>query len=114
MSFNTVRSLSQAAARSTASTAAQTAVGLVAGQILAADSNRKGLIIVNTGTSIIYLILGSGTPTATIYHVALRPATTADDGSGGVYIDDSWVGAVQALSSAAGGTLVITTISEAT
>ena len=113
MSFAIVRALSQAAPRSAVSTAAQVSVGVAAGQILAADANRKGLLITNTGTTTLYLVLGSGTPTTTVYHVVLRPCTAANDGQGGAYIDDSWVGAVQAVGSGAGGTLVILEFTEA-
>jgi hypothetical protein len=101
----------QPIARSTASTAAQTAVGNAAGQILAGNAGRKGLIIQNTGTTNIYLLLGTGTPTSSVYHLALKGCVIADDGTGGIYNDDAWVGAVQAIGSALGGALVITEIS---
>jgi hypothetical protein len=78
--------------------------GLIAG---ANSMGRKGLIIQNTGTTIIRLVLGTGTPSQTVYHVALKACSAADDGSGGVYVDDSWIGAIQAISSAASGTMVI-------
>lgn len=103
-----MRQLVSAAPEVTASTAAQTSIGTTAAQVLAANAKRKGLIIQNTGTTIIRLLFGSGTPTQTVYHVALAACTAADDGKGGVHIDSSWVGAVQAISSAAGGTMVIT------
>lgn len=93
------------------SSAAQTAIGTTAGQILAANSNRKGLIIQNTGTTILKLVFGSGIPTQTVYHWALSACTAADDGKGGGWSDDSWVGAVQAISSGAGGTCAVTEIS---
>lgn len=89
-------------------TPAQTAQGTDAAVILQANPQRKGLMIQNTGTTIIKLTFGATVPTATAYHVALRASTGADDGSGGVYSDDSWVGVVNALSSAGGGTLVVT------
>ena len=95
---------------STSSTAAQTAVGTTAGQILAALSTRKEVIIQNTGTTIIKLILGAGTPTQTVYHVGLKAASAADDGTGGTFVSDLWTGAIQAISSAAGGTCVVTEI----
>lgn len=92
------------------STPAQTSVGAVAGQVLAANVDRRGLVIQNTGTTVIYLVLGSGTPTTSVYHVALKPCASADDGLGGAYIDDGWTGAVQAIGSAGGGAIVITEI----
>lgn len=96
--------------RTRASTPAQTSVGAGAGQILAANDGRRGLIIQNTGTTIIYLVLGSATPTATVYHVALRACSVANDGNGGIYNDDAWTGAVQAIGSVGGGTVVITEV----
>lgn len=96
--------------RSLASTAAQTSVSNVAGQLLAANGGRKGLIIQNTGTTVIYLVLGAGTPTTSVYHIALRACSTANDGMGGIYNDDAWVGAVQAIGSGIGGSVVITEV----
>ncbi len=93
---------------STSSAAAQTSQGTTAVQVLAANANRKQLIILNTGTTTIKLLLGAGTPTQTSYHVALRGAGAADDGSGGSYVSDVWTGAVQAISSGASGAMVIT------
>lgn len=90
------------------STAAQTAQSDTAAIVLAANAKRKGVIIQNTGTTIIKLTFGAVVPTQTAYHVALAACTGADDGKGGIYVDDSWVGVINAISSAAGGTLVIT------
>jgi hypothetical protein len=106
---NLNRVLVEARQRKTASAVAQTSVGAGAGVILAANDNRKGLIIVNTGTTIIYLGLGK-TPTVTAYHYPLGACSIADDGKGGQYFDDSWTGAVSAIGSAGGGTIVITEI----
>lgn len=97
--------------RTVASTPAQTSVGAGAGQVLAANGGRKGLIIQNTGATIIYLTLGASTPTTAVYHIALKACAVHDDGTGGVYNDDAWCGAVQAIGSAGGGTLVIAEIS---
>lgn len=101
----------QPIARTATSTPAQTSVGAVAGQVLAANANRRGLMVQNTGTTIIYLVLGAGTPTTSVYHVALKGGTAADDGTGAIYLDDVWTGAVQAIGSAGGGTLVLTEVS---
>lgn len=90
--------------------AAQTTIGTTAAQILAANARRKGLIVQNTGTTVIKIVLGSGTPTQTVYHVALGACTAADDGKGGAYFDSSWIGPVQGISSGAGGTFVLTEI----
>lgn len=98
----------QANATDTASTPAQTSVGTTAGQILAANPGRKGFLVINTGTTILYVTLGRTVPTASAYHVPLSACTAANDGKGGSLADDAWIGAVQALSSDVGGTCVVT------
>lgn len=107
---NTQRTSTQAFPRETVSTPAQTAVSNVAGTLLATTRARRGLVIQNTGTTVIYLVLGSATPTSTAYHIALAACSSANDGRGGTYNDDAWIGAVQAISSAPGGTVCITEI----
>lgn len=93
---------------STSTTPAQTTVGTTEGQILAANTGRKRLMVQNTGTTVIKLNLGAVAVTQTAYHVALLAGTAADDGTGASYIDEVWTGAVRAISSAVGGTVVIT------
>lgn len=93
---------------STSSAPAQTAQGITSAQILASNTSRKRVMIQNTGTTIIKLNLGATTVTQTAYHVALQANSAADAGDGGAYIDEMWTGAIQAISSAAGGTLVVT------
>lgn len=90
------------------STPAQTVIGTTASIILAANPKRKGLIIQNTGTTVIKLTFGSVLPTQTVYHLALVAAGGADDGTGASYFESSWVGIVNAISSGAGGTFVLT------
>lgn len=97
----------QSVPRRSVSPAAQTSVGAAAGQILAKSFVRRGLLIQNTGTTIIYLLLGTGTPTTSVYHIALKACAVANDGTGGIYNDDVWAGPVQAIGSAPGGTLSI-------
>ncbi len=92
----------------TSSTPAQTAVAAADGEILAANTSRIRLMVQNTGLTVIKLNFGSVAVTQTAYHVALSACTGADDGSGGSYIDEVWTGAVRAISSAGGGTCVIT------
>ena len=98
-------------ASSTASAPAQQAVGVVAGSILAANASRKGCAVQNTGTSRIYLGLGAN-PTTSNYHIALPAGGSANDGSSerwdGTISGVRWLGAVNAISSAAGGTVVVT------
>lgn len=111
MSFSPVYSYAEERKRTSVTAAAQTSIGATAGEALAASSDGKGFWIQNTGTTVIKVVLGTGTPTQTVYHVALAACTAADDGKGGSYIDDQWIGAVQIISSAAGGTCVIGRIS---
>lgn len=90
----------------TATAPAQQGVGTAAGQILAANVNRVRLKIQNTGTSRIKLGFGQ-VPTQTAYHVCLPACGNADDGSSEPYIDEIWKGAVNAISSVGGGTVVV-------
>src|SRR5262245_7603012 len=92
------------------STPAQTSINGTAGVVLAANPKRKGFWIQNTGTTVIKLAFGATNPTQTVYHIALKAASGADDGSGATYFESNWVGTVRAVSSAGGGTVVITEI----
>lgn len=101
-----VRALIEGGPARAADTPAQTAVTDSAGIVLAANPKRKGFVAQNTGTTVIKLCMGQA-PTQTAYHVALSACTAADDGKGGSYFENAWVGIVYAISSAAGGTMVI-------
>ena len=103
-----VRALVESGPIQGSSTAAQTAIGATGALVLNANTKRKGFMVQNTGTTTIRLVMGNATPTQTVYHVALKASTSADDGTGGMYFDDVWVGNVWAISSAGGGTMVIT------
>lgn len=92
---------------SQANSPAQTSQDTTADVVLAANASRKRFMVQNTGTTVIYLGLGA-TPTNTAYHIALLACVAANDGTGASYIDDTWTGSVSAISSAAGGLLVIT------
>lgn len=96
---------------STVSAAAQTSQGTTAAQVIASNSSRKQFMIQNTGTTVLKFRLDSTDPTQTVYHFALQACAGADDGSGGVYVSDLYTGVVKAISSASGGTMVITEIS---
>lgn len=91
----------------TSTAPAQTAVGTTASTPLAANGSRKRLRVQNTGTTVIKLAFGGTNPTQTAYHLALPACGSADDGSSAAYIDTMWTGAVRAISSSAGGTIVI-------
>lgn len=88
------------------STPVQTTVGLVAVLVAAVNPKRKGFIIQNTGTTVIKVSLGTTDPTQTVYTVGLKGGSAADDGLGGSYFDESWVGQIRAVSDGAGGTFV--------
>jgi hypothetical protein len=89
----------------------QTVIDDTAETILSLNTVRRGWMVQNTGTTVIKLALGSTDPTQTAYHISLNACATADDGTGGVYTDDQWVGDVRAISSAPGGTIVILDVS---
>ncbi len=108
MATGPIRALIEGSPISTTSTPAQTAVSGTEGLILNANPFRKGLSIVNTGTTILYLSFGPVAPTTTAHHIPLKACTAANDGTGGAYVDDAYVGPVRAIGSAGGGTCVIT------
>ena len=91
----------------TVSTPAQGSISTTAGTALADNPGFKGTrSIQNTGATVLKLVLGSATPTQTVYHYALAACTTGDDGKGGVWFSDTWSGPVQIISDAVGGTYV--------
>jgi hypothetical protein len=101
-------SFSSTPVQSNASSAVgQTTVGGTAVTLLASNSLRKRLTIQNTGTTVIYLAFAGKVPTVTQYHRALAACGQANDGSSAPYDDVMETGAVQAISSAAGGTVVV-------
>jgi hypothetical protein len=102
-----MRTFSDPAPQATCSTPAQTTIGTTAAVILAANPKRKGVFIQNTGATVIKLAFGSTDPTQTVYHAALGAATGADDGTGGSWSDDAFVGVIRAISSGVGGTFVL-------
>lgn len=90
-----------------ASKATQTSVGDTASstELIAANADRNGLLITNTSTAILYILLGAGTATATTAH-SLRLAA-----SGGQVDLGAWRGAVQGIwASDAGGAANITSL----
>jgi hypothetical protein len=95
----------------TSNAPAQTAVGTSSVAALAANASRKGCSVQNTGTTVIKLGFGQ-TPTQTAYHRALRAGGSSDDGTSyfwdGTISGVLWTGAVNAISSASGGTCVVT------
>ncbi len=88
-------------ASSTSSVPSQTAISNTSSTILAANPLRKESIIVNTGTTVVFLALGQ-TPTSTAYHVALSACSTANDGTGGTFTDSLWTGVINAICTVSG------------
>lgn len=91
----------------TATAAAQTAVATSGTALMAANASRHRLMVQNSGIIPVRLALSTSLPTATAYHVSLNSASAADNGTGGTYIDEMWRGGVSAITSAAGGTVVL-------
>jgi len=103
-----VRALTEGGPAQGTSTASQTSIADSSVLVLAANPKRKGFMIQNSGTTVLKFIFGTTTVTQTVYHVALKGCSVADDGGGAIYTDDCWIGPVTAISSVAGGTCLIT------
>lgn len=58
---------------------------------LAANTSRRGWAIQNASTNTLYVLLGTGTASSTLYHFALKACTGANDGSGGSISQSSGV-----------------------
>lgn len=86
----------------TASAPSRQTIGGTAASILASNSSRKRCMIQNVGTTVLYLAFGA-TPTTTNFHLSLPAGGSAGDGTSPSYSDDLWKGAIEAISSAAGG-----------
>jgi hypothetical protein len=89
----------------TVSSAGPQTIGTSSTQALAANSSRKRLILQNVGTTKIWILFGAGAASSSNYHIALPAGGTSNDGSSPIYSDTLWTGAIQAISSAAGGSL---------
>lgn len=55
-----------------------------AGNVLAANTNRKGFMIQNVGTNAVFVRLGTGAST-TVFHAVLKGGTGDSDGNGGSF-----------------------------
>lgn len=82
-------------------------VGTGTASALAANINRKRVTLQNVGTTKIFVLFGTGTASASNYHLVLPAGGTTADGSSPVYSDIMWQGAIQVASSAAGGSLSV-------
>lgn len=82
-------------------------IGTTPQQIMLANPNRLGWRVTNIGTTIIYIGVGK-VPSNTIYDHILPGCTgSANDGTGGVLVDDLYLDAVWAVSSASGGSIAL-------
>lgn len=100
---NTMRSLTTVPPTTAAVTTAASVVAAV-------NTKRKRIIFQNTGTTIIKINLAAIDPSATVYTVALSACTSANDGTGGTFIEEMYQGECRAISSGSGGTLNITQV----
>lgn len=91
----------------TSSAVAQSTVGVTNSLVLASNVARKRFMLQNTGTTKIYIGLGQ-VPTTSAYHFALPAGGSSNDGSSSIWQDTMWTGDIRAISSASGGTLVVT------
>ncbi|MER8540237.1 hypothetical protein NKH17_12360 [Mesorhizobium sp. M1334] len=99
---STLRVLSPASATSTPTNVAGATSTTT---LLAANANRLGGSIVNDSTAILYILLGSGTASATNYSYVLDGKTTV----GGTFeIPEGWTGAIQGIWASATGSARVT------
>ncbi len=66
----------------------RTGIVVAAGDILAANENRRTLIIQNLGGDVLYVKLGTGAST-TSFDFILKGGSVNDDGNGGVFLEDT-------------------------
>lgn len=79
-------------------TAANTPQIRTAAYDLPPNAARRLWSVQNLGTNPLYVRLG-GTASSTEFHFALRAGNAADDGSGGLVVDQSWGGLVSVAGS---------------
>lgn len=106
--MTTMRSLVETSPAFAVSTPVQGSISTTAAVALAENQKRKGFMLQNTGTTTLKGTYGTTDPTQTVYHFALSACTVANDGKGGVLVENAWVGAVRIISDAVSGTYVVT------
>jgi hypothetical protein len=85
------------------------AVGTSPVKLMDANSLRRELIIVNTGTTILAIdFVPNPNYTTGQFRILLPPCSSSRDGTGGVFVSDMWQGQVWIVSSASSGECVIT------
>lgn len=60
---------------------------------ITANSSRESFLIQNLGTNVLYVLMGAGAST-TVFHFALQPGASNDDGNGGSVYSNEWSGIV--------------------
>lgn len=83
-------------------------------QIAQENRKRKEMFLVNVGTAAILIAFGFF-PTTTVYTLPLQACATANDGTGGIIIDQAWRGTVFAILAAnqsSNGSLLFTELPE--
>jgi hypothetical protein len=81
-------------------------VGTVALQIMLANPNRTSFTVTNVGTTTIYVGYGR-VPSINSFEQALQACTVANNGSGGVLIDEEFLGTIFVISNAIGGAVAL-------
>lgn len=92
-------------AKSATATPTNVPAAITTTTLLAANANRLGGSIVNDSTAILYILLGSGTASATNYSYVVDGKTTV----GGTFeIPEGWTGAIQGIWATATGNARVT------
>lgn len=84
------------------------AVGTSPIKLMDFNECRKEVVIQNTGTTVLAIKLAPN-PNYAVgdFHVLLSAGTASRDGSGGIFVSDTWQGQIWIVSSAPGGECVI-------
>lgn len=77
-------------------------------QLALPNSSRKRMIIVNTGSTTIYIGYNSGVNASSYVYALPAVISSPNDGTGGLAIDEMWQGSVFAVSSSSGGSVNFT------
>jgi len=75
------------------STANTPSIVTTAGDVLSSNTSRKSWSVQNLGTNTLYVRMATGASTS-VFHFALAPGASNDDGRGGIVSDDIFTGVV--------------------
>jgi hypothetical protein len=76
-------------------------------EVLAANPNRKKVILQNVGTVPIYVFLGDADASSTNYSFVLQAGPVEADGRGGAFVDEVYSGAIRVLGASAGAKISV-------